>query len=47
MSITMMDGTSGPFQLEIKDIGLHYDPNQDMEDFAYEMYRIPEYWAGH
>jgi len=47
MSITLMDRISGPFQLEIKDISLHCDPQADEEDFAYEMYKIPNFWAGH
>jgi len=47
MSITLMDQITGPFQLEIKDISLHNDPREDSEDFAYEMYKIPTFWAGH
>jgi hypothetical protein len=46
MSITLMDGTSGPFRLEVKDIGLHRDDGADDEEFAYEMYKIPDFWAG-
>ena len=41
------DQVSFHFQLEIKDISLHCDHNNDEEDFAYEMYKIPEFWAGH
>jgi len=44
ISFTLKDRISGPFQLEIKDISLHYDPTGDDEDFAYEMYRIPAFW---
>jgi len=47
MSITLMDQISGPFQLEIKDISLHNDPTDDREHFAYEMYKVPNFWAGH
>eukprot|EP00090_Calanus_glacialis_P019311 TRINITY_DN29690_c0_g1_i1.p1 TRINITY_DN29690_c0_g1~~TRINITY_DN29690_c0_g1_i1.p1 ORF type:complete len:384 (-),score=133.76 TRINITY_DN29690_c0_g1_i1:61-1212(-) len=47
MSLTLMDQISGPFQLEIKDISLHCDFKDDSEDFAYEMYKIPNFWAGH
>eukprot|EP00092_Neocalanus_flemingeri_P017623 GFUD01019066.1.p1 GENE.GFUD01019066.1~~GFUD01019066.1.p1 ORF type:complete len:395 (-),score=116.12 GFUD01019066.1:46-1230(-) len=47
MSLTLMDQISGPFQLEIKDISLHCDHNEDGEDFAYEMYKVPNFWAGH
>jgi len=47
MSISLMDGHSGPFQLELKDISLHKDPNPVQEDFAYEMYKVPDFWAGH
>jgi len=47
MSLTLMDQISGPFQLEIKDISLHCDHNGDGEDFAYEMYKVPNFWAGH
>jgi len=44
ISFTLKDKISGPFQLEIKDISLHYDPTGDDEEFAYEMYRIPAFW---
>jgi len=47
MSITLMDQITGPFQLEIKDISLHADYTEDREEFAYEMYKIPSFWAGH
>jgi len=47
MSVTLMDQISGPFQLEIKDISLHNDHSDDDEDFAYEMYKVPNFWAGH
>jgi len=47
VSITLMDRISGPFQLEIKDISLHMDHRPDDEDFAYELYKIPNFWAGH
>jgi len=44
MSITLKDRISGPFQLEIKDISLHNDPWKDDEEFAYEKYRVPDFW---
>ena len=43
----MMDQISGPFQLELKDISLMVDHGNDGEEFAYEMYKIPHFWAGH
>ena len=46
MSISLMDGNTGPFHFEIKDIGLHNDPTADDEHFAYEMYKLPDFWAG-
>jgi len=46
MSITLADQITGPFQLEIKDIGVHCDPGHDLEEFAYEKYKIPSFWAG-
>jgi len=46
MSISLMDGNTGPFHFEIKDIGLHNDPTADDEEFAYEMYKLPDFWAG-
>ena len=45
--MTLMDQVSGPFQLEMKDISLMVDHGNDTEDFAYEMYKIPHFWAGH
>ena len=42
-----MDRISGPFQLEFKDISLAVDHGNDGEEFAYEMYKIPTFWAGH
>ena len=47
MSISLMDGNTGPFHFEIKDIGLHNDPTNDDEQFAYEMYKLPDFWAGY
>ena len=47
ISLTMMDQISGPFQLELKDISLMVDHGNDGEEFAYEMYKIPHFWAGH
>jgi len=47
VSISLMDGNTGPFHLEIKDIGLHNDPTADDEKFAYEMYKLPDFWAGY
>lgn len=47
VSISLMDGNTGPFHLEIKDIGLHNDPTADDEQFAYEMYKLPDFWAGY
>ena len=46
MSISLMDGNTGPFHFEIKDIGLHNNPTADDEQFAYEMYKLPDFWAG-
>ena len=47
ISFTLMDRISGPFQLEFKDISLAVDHGNDGEEFAYEMYKIPTFWAGH
>jgi len=47
VSFTLMDQISGPFQLEMKDISLAVDHGNDGEEFAYEMYKIPHFWAGH
>jgi len=47
ISITLMDNISGPFQLEIKDVSLKCDFEHDDEEFAYEMYKVPHFWAGH
>ena len=47
VSFTLMDQISGPFQLEMKDISLAVDHGNDTEEFAYEMYKIPHFWAGH
>ena len=47
VSFTLMDQISGPFQLEMKDISLMVDHGNDGEEFAYEMYKIPHFWAGH
>lgn len=35
----------GDFSLEIDYIGLEYDP-VNAEDFAYEMYRVPNFIVG-
>lgn len=45
MSLTLKDRISGPFQLEIKDVSLLHDPSYDDEEFAYEMYKTPAFWA--
>jgi len=47
ISLTLMDQISGPFQLELKDVSLMVDHGNDGEEFAYEMYKIPNFWAGH
>lgn len=48
VSITLQDMTNGPFQLEIKDIGYHFDDNPDHDDtFVYEEYKTPLFWHGH
>jgi len=47
VSITLNDRINGPFQLEVKDISLHNDPQGDDEDFAYENYKVPRFWAGY
>ena len=47
VSFTLMDQISGPFSLEMKDISLMVDHGNDGEEFAYEMYKIPHFWAGH
>uniref|UniRef100_A0A0V0G6R6 Putative complex i intermediate-associated protein 30 mitochondrial n=1 Tax=Triatoma dimidiata TaxID=72491 RepID=A0A0V0G6R6_TRIDM len=39
--ITASDKINGPFSLEIDYVGVEYDPLH-MEDFAYEMYRLPK-----
>ena len=35
------------FQLELKDISLLFEPTAEDETFAYEMYKIPDFWAGY
>jgi len=47
ITLTLADGISGPFHLEMKDVSLMYDPTQDDETFAYESYKIPDFWAGY
>ena len=46
MSITLQDMVTGPFQLEIKDVGVMLDVDHDLETFAYEMYKVPAWYAG-
>jgi len=48
VSITLQDITNGPFQLEIKDIGYHFDDNPDHDEtFVYETYKTPLFWHGY
>jgi len=46
IAFTLMDRITGPFQLEIKDIGLVRHESGDNEEFAYETYLVPEFWIG-
>jgi len=46
MSITLADNITGPFQLEVKDIGVQLDMDNDPEWFAYEKYKVPAWYAG-
>lgn len=43
-SVGAKGGTEGQFSLEFAYIGLEYDPNH-VEEFAYEMYKLPKYIA--
>lgn len=47
MSISLKDRISGPFQLEIKDISVLNDATDEDETFAYEKYKVPDFWAGY
>lgn len=42
ISVGAKGGTDGPFSLEVAFVGLEYDPNH-VEEFAYEMYKMPKY----
>jgi len=46
ISFTLKDRITGPFQLEIKDIGLVCDESGDNEEHAYETYIVPDFWIG-
>lgn len=46
ISFTLKDQIHGPFQLEIKDIGLVRNDSGDDEEFAYENYLVPDFWIG-
>ncbi|XP_063235588.1 complex I intermediate-associated protein 30, mitochondrial isoform X2 [Bacillus rossius redtenbacheri] len=45
VGISVGDKVNGPFSLEIDYIGVEFDPSHS-EEFAYEMYRLPNHVAG-
>ncbi|XP_015783049.1 complex I intermediate-associated protein 30, mitochondrial [Tetranychus urticae] len=42
IGLTLMDGRTGPFRLDVKSLGVAYDP-RNYEEFAYEDYYVPEH----
>lgn len=45
ITVAGLNFMDGAFSLEIDYIGLEYDPVND-EQFAYEMYRVPNFIVG-
>ena len=43
ISISVIDGADGPFELEIGDISLLRDLRYNYDQFAYENYTLPPY----